>query len=99
MYFVSLIDKIIERTIIRFIAFKIEIHDFLIHEIRHLLTKKKKSIICIRINNALKYKATEKKLRDINVYIKFIFIYIAYQNEISKRFNKIMITIIKTMLV
>ena len=34
--------------------------------------------MCIRINNALKYKIIEKKLRDINVYIKFTFIYIAY---------------------
>ena len=64
--------------IIRFIAFKIEIYNFLIHEIKHLLIKDKKLIICIRIDNALKYKIIEKKLRDINVYIKFIFIYIAY---------------------
>ena len=78
MYFVSFINKIIKRAMIRPIAFKIEIHDFLIHEIRHLLIKDKKSIIYIRINNALKYKVIKKKLRDINVYIKFIFIYIAY---------------------
>ena len=84
---------------IRFIAFKIEIHDFLIHEIKHLLIEDKKSIMCIRINNALKYKIIKKKLRDINVYIKFIFIYIVYQNEISKRFNKIIIMIIKTMFI
>ena len=84
---------------IRFIAFKIEIHDFLIHEIKHLLIKKKKSMMCIHIDNALKYKIIEKELRDMNVYMKFIFIYIAYQNEISKRFNKIMITIIKTILI
>ena len=84
---------------IRLIAFKIEIHNFLIHKIKHLLIKNKKLIIYIYINNALKYKIIEKKLRDINVYIKFIFIYIAYQNEISKRFNKIIITIIKIMLI
>ena len=99
MYFVSFIDKVIKRAMIRLIVFKIEIHDFLIHEIKHLLIKNKKSIMCIRIDNALKYKVIEKKLRDINVYIKFIFIYIAYQNEISKRFNKIVITIIKAMLI
>ena len=58
---------------IRFIIFKIEIHNFLIHEIRYLLIKNKKSIIYIRINNALKYKIIEKKLYDINVYIKLIF--------------------------
>ena len=63
---------------IRSIAFKIEIHDFLIYEIKHLLIKEKKLIMCIRINNILKYKIIEKELRDINVYIKFIFIYIAY---------------------
>ena len=34
--------------------------------------------MCIRINNVLKYKVIEKKLRDMNVYIKFIFIYITY---------------------
>ena len=34
--------------------------------------------MCIRINNILKYKIIEKELRDISVYIKFIFIYIAY---------------------
>ena len=99
MYFVSFINKIIERAMIRPIAFKIEIHGFLIYEIRHLLTKDKKLIICIRINNALKYKIIEKELRDINIYIKFIIIYIAYQNEISKRFNKIIIMIIKIMLI
>ena len=55
--------------------------------------------MCIRINNILKYKIIKKELRDMNVYMKFIFIYIAYQNEISKRFNKTIITIIKTMLV
>ena len=78
MYFISFIDKIIKRTIIRFIAFKIEIHGFLIHEIKHLLIKDKKSIIYIYINNVLKYKIIEKELRDINIYIKFIFIYIVY---------------------
>ena len=78
MYFVSFIDKIIERTIIRFIIFKIEIYNFLIHEIKYLLIEDKKSIMCIRIDNVLRYKIIEKKLRDINVYIKFIFIYIAY---------------------
>ena len=84
---------------IRFIVFKIEIHNFLIHEIRYLLIENKKLIICIRINNALKYKIIEKELRDMNVYMKFVFIYIAYQNEILKRFNKIVITIFKTMLI
>ena len=63
---------------IRFIVFKTEIHNFLIHEIKHLLIENKKSIICIYINNILKYKIIEKKLRDMNIYIKFIFIYIAY---------------------
>ena len=63
---------------IRLIAFKIEIHDFLIYEIKYLLIKDKKLIMCIRINNALKYKIIKKELRDINIYIKFIFIYIAY---------------------
>ena len=78
MYFISFINKIIKRTIIRFIAFKIEIYDFLIYEIRHLLIENKKSIIYIYINNALKYKIIGKKLHDMNIYIKFIFIYIAY---------------------
>ena len=55
--------------------------------------------MCIYINNALKYKIIEKELRDINVYIKFIFIYIAYQNKISKKFNKIIIIIIKIMFI
>ena len=78
MYFVSFINEIIKRAMIRFIVFKIEIHDFLIHEIRYLLIENKKSIMYIRINNALKYKIIEKELRDMNIYIKFIFIYIAY---------------------
>ena len=63
---------------IQFIVFKTEIHGFLIYEIRHLLIEEKKSIMCIRINNALKYKIIKKELRDMNVYMKFIFIYIAY---------------------
>ena len=63
---------------IRFIAFKIEIHNFLIYAIKYLLIENKKLIIYIRINNALKYKIINKKLHDINIYIKFIFIYIAY---------------------
>ena len=99
MYFISLINETIERTMIRSIAFKIEIHDFLVHEIKHLLIEKKKSIMCIHTDNALKYKTIEKELRDMNVYMKFTFIYTAYQNEISKRFNKTMITIIKIMLI
>ena len=74
----SFIDKIIKRAMIRFIVFKIEIHDFLIHEIKHLLIEDKKLIMYIRINNTLKYKIIEKELRDINIYIKFTFIYIAY---------------------
>ena len=78
MYFVSLINKIIERAMIRSIVFKTEIYDFLIHEIRHLLIEDKKLIICIRINNALKYKIIEKELRDMSVCIKFTFIYTAY---------------------
>ena len=44
---------------IRFIAFKIEIYNFLIHEIKYLLIKNKKLIIYIRINNVLKYKIIE----------------------------------------
>ena len=99
MYFVSLINETIELTKIRFIAFKIEIQNFLIHEIRHLLIEKKKSIIFIRINNASKYKVIEKELFIINIYVKFIFIYTAYQNEIFERFNKTMTTIIRAMLV
>ena len=63
---------------IRLIAFKIEIHGFLTYEIRYLLIKDKKSIIYIRINNALKHKIIEKELRDMSVCIKFIFIYTAY---------------------
>ena len=51
--------------------------------------------MCIYINNAFKYKIIEKKLYDINIYIKFIFVHIAYQNIISKRFNKTIIIIIK----
>ena len=78
MYFVSFINEIIKRAMIRFIVFKIEIHDFLIHEIRYLLIENKKSIMYIRINNVLKYKIIEKELRDMNIYMKFIFIYIAY---------------------
>ena len=74
----SFINEIIKRAMIRFIAFKIEFYNFLIYEIRYLLIKNKKSIMCIYINNAFKYKIIEKKLRDINIYIKFIFIYIAY---------------------
>ena len=99
VYFVSFINKIIKRAMIWSIAFKIEIYNFLIHEIKHLLIKEKKSMMCIRIDNALKYKVIEKKLRDMNIYIKFISTYIAYQNEISKRFNKTMIMIIKIMLI
>ena len=99
MYFVSFIDEAIKWAMIRFIVFKIEIHGFLIYEIRYLLIEDKKSMMCIYINNALKYKIIKKELRDINIYIKFIFIYTAYQNKISKRFNKIVITIIRVMLV
>ena len=78
VYFVSFIDKTIERAMIRFIVFKIEIHNFLIHEIKHLLIENKKSMMCIYIDNALKYKIIEKELRDMNIYMKFIIIYIVY---------------------
>ena len=99
MFFISLIDKTIKRAKLRLIAFKIKIYNFLIYEIRYLLIENKKSIMCIHINNILKYKIIKKKLHDININIKFIFIYIAYQNKIFKKFNKTIITIIKTMLV
>ena len=98
MFFISLINKIIERTKLRFIAFKIKIYNFLIHEIKYLLIENKKSIIYIYINNALKYKIIKKKLYNININVKFT-IYIAYQNEIFKKFNKTITTIIKAMLV
>ena len=86
MYFISLINKIIKWTIIRLIAFKIEIYNFLIHEIKYLLIKDKKLIMCIYINNALKYKIIEKKLRDINVYIKISIklYYMSVLNKITK---------------
>ena len=98
MFFVSLIDKTIKLTKLRSIAFKTKFHDFLIYKIKYLLIEDKNLIICIRINNALKYKVIEKILHDININIKFIITYNAYQNEISKKFNETITTIIKTML-
>ena len=75
MYFILFINKIIKYAIIRLIAFKIEIYNFLIHEIRHLLIENKKLIIYIRINNTLKYKIIEKITRYKCLYKIYFYIY------------------------
>ena len=55
-------------------------------------------MIVIRTNNTLKYISLRNKFREHKITLKTIFIYIYYQIEITKRFNRIIDNIIKTML-
>ena len=54
------------------------------------------SIIVIRINNTLEYISLRNKFREYKITLKMIFIYIYYQIEIAKRFNRTIDNIIKT---
>ena len=56
------------------------------------------SIIVIRTNNTLEYISLRNKFREYKITLKTIFIYIHYQIEIAKRFNRIIDNIIRTML-
>ena len=56
------------------------------------------SIIVMRINNTLEYISLRNKFREYKITLKTIFIYIYYQIEIAKRFNRIIDNIIKTIL-
>ena len=55
-------------------------------------------IIVIRTNNALEYISLRNKFRKHKITLKTIFIYIYYQIEIAKRFNKTIDNIIRTIL-
>ena len=56
------------------------------------------SIIVIRTNNASEYISLKNKFREYKIILKTIFIYIYYQIEIAKRFNKTIDNIIRTIL-
>ena len=77
-YYIFLIDEATKKTILRLVVSKIEIRLFLIYEIRKILLKDKRIVIVVRLNNAKKYEATKSKLRDIDIELKFIIIYIIY---------------------
>ena len=54
------------------------------------------SMIVIRTNNALEYISLRNKFRKYKITLKTISIYIYYQIEIAKRFNRTIDNIIKT---
>ena len=56
------------------------------------------SIIVMRTNNALEYISLRNKFREYKITLKTIFIYMHYQIEIAKRFNRTIDNIIRTIL-
>ena len=49
----------------------------------------------IQTNNVKKYQTIEKRFKERDIIIKFTFIYILYQNDIMKRFNRTLIELMK----
>ena len=97
--FVSLIDEATGRVSLRPLVTKAGIHRFLLNNIRLLLTEGHILMVTVRTDNAKKYQATRKELLDISVTMKPTSTYTAYQNGISERFNRIVITLARSMLI
>ena len=60
--------------------------------------EKRRPIIVIRTDNAKEYQSSETELNEMSVSMKFTITYTTYQNGISERFNRTIITIAKAML-
>ena len=53
----------------------------------------------IRMDNAREYETAKEPLRELRVEVKFISTYTAYQNGMAERFNRIITTIARAMLI
>ena len=96
--FVDLIDEATGRARIRPITSKTEIRSFLIHEVRYLIVEEKRPVVVIRTDNAKEYQSAERELSYMGVSVEFTSTYTAYQNGISERFNRTVVTIARAML-
>ena len=74
-YYVFLINEVTKRTSIRLIVSKKEVRLFLIYKIKKISLKNRKIVINVRLDNIKKYELAKNKLWDINITLKFIFIY------------------------
>ena len=97
--FMTFIDEAIDRAKAKFFASKNEVKGFLIHNCKSFIMKNHRLMLFVRTNNAKKYIVIENELQIMSVIIKFITAYYQYQNKISKRFNKTIIIIAKSILV
>ena len=97
--FVALIDEATGRAEAKPFASKSEVKGFLIHNCRSLIMEDHRPVLFVRTDNAKEYIATENELQSMGVTIEFTTAYHQYQNGISERFNRTIITIARSMLV
>ena len=98
-YYVFLINEVTGRASIRPIVSKKKVRPFLIHEIRKISLKNRRAVVSVRLDNAKEYESAKSELWNISVTLKFVSIYTQYQNGLSERFNRIIVTIARFMLI
>ena len=54
---------------------KSKVRLFLIYKIKKILLKNRRVVVSVRLDNIKKYELAKKELWDIDVILKFIFIY------------------------
>ena len=99
IYYVFLIDEATGESRLRPIASKAEVRPFLIHEVRSMIVEGHRLVVVVRLDNAKEYEAAKESLRELGVELEFTSTYTAYQNGISERFNRIITTIARAMLI
>ena len=97
--FVLLIDEATGRVSLRPLVSKGGVYDFLLNNVKLLLTEGYMPVVTIRTNNVREYQSTEKELMNMGVTIEFTSTYTAYQNRIIERFNRTVITLARAMLI
>ena len=78
IYYVFLLDEVIEEAILRPIKSKAEVRPFLVYQVRSMIVQGRKLVIVIRLNNAKEYEAVKEPLRELGVELEFVNIYTAY---------------------
>ena len=97
--YVSLIDKATGRASLRSLVTKADVQGFLLNNVRLLLTEGHMPVVTVRTDNAKEYQSTQKELLDMSVTMEFTSTYTAYQNGITERFNRTVITLARSMLI
>lgn len=97
-HFASLIDEATGRAKNRPIKSRSEVTGFLVHSVKVFQTEDQKVVVVIRTDNAKEYEVAEKALRELGVVVEFTSTYTAYQNGISERYNRTIITIARALL-